>query len=163
MGDLYVTVEENNKVIGEATIYCNKSLEDEVLNKEVIYRGANSRTENLRTRIQGITSEGIYIINDPVPIELDNVSLLNYKDFFADYTYADGREIGEFLHSKSTEIKSSGVKNKESYKNPLGLKPLLLHNKDRMSDILDAINRFARDNKKIPIEWAMEYNSYIIK
>ncbi len=43
-------------------------------------------------------------------------------------------------------------------KPPLGLMPKKLHDSSRMLEIMNAVIRYFRDCKSVPIEWIEEYN-----
>ena len=48
--------------------------------------------------------------------------------------------------------------NEQGVKPPIGLTPRWLLKEKRIQDILDAIHRYVAVNKKIPLEWIVEYN-----
>ena len=53
-------------------------------------------------------------------------------------------------------VSLDGVPVKYEEKPPLGIKPRYIHERERMFEILDAMERYAEAQKRIPAEWIDE-------
>jgi len=60
--------------------------------------------------------------------------------------------LGTFRETK----KDSVTEKKYMGKPPLGLKPRSIHEKERITEILEAMKRYNDVGKSIPLEWANE-------
>lgn len=53
------------------------------------------------------------------------------------------------------------LKELETKKPPIGIKPRYIHDSFRRNEIKDAISRYIQANVKIPLKWVTEYNEII--
>ena len=54
-----------------------------------------------------------------------------------------------------------GVPIKYDDKPPIGIMPRYIHNSNRMVEILDAMERYSKSSRSIPVEWVVELKDLI--
>lgn len=71
--------------------------------------------------------------------------------------------VGLFYFLKKMAQSSAPLRRTKMEKPPLGLMPRKVAERLRFQDVCGAITRYYMANKKIPIEWIVEYNDLLDK
>lgn len=129
----------------------NKCIEDHICKIHSVKRLSDNEVFTIGDSICLRLYPAFDVVQPISKIEIENGKLFLYYGESSNYELSFARKNSNHLRNKETN----------HTKPPIGLMPMFIHNEQRLTEINDAISRYALSNLPIPKEWLNERETLI--